>query len=315
MASVAACTGDPTGSADNPSSDTSVLGTKVSAAAGPAPSATPATPAGATMTLPGGGRTLFPAAGRRYVAMYGHPGAPVLGVLGEQGLTASVARAKRLAAPYRSLSKATVVPTFEIIATVAQGNAGKDGNYTGEYPASKYLPWVKEAQRQGIYVVLDLQPGRSHLLTQAKLYESLLKYPNVGLAIDPEWKLKPGQRPMRQIGRVDAAEINQVSAWLAALTKREQLPQKMLVLHQFRLDMIQNRAKVNTSHPQLAVVIHADGQGGQGEKQATWKALRKGAPKNIHWGWKNFYDEDKPMLTPRQTMTRVKPAPALVSYQ
>ena len=39
--------------------------------------------------LPGGGRVLFP--GRRLVALYGHPGAPSLGVLGEQGVAAAVA--------------------------------------------------------------------------------------------------------------------------------------------------------------------------------------------------------------------------------
>ncbi len=49
--------------------------------------------------LPGGGRVLFP--GRRLVALYGHPGAPSLGVLGEQGVAAAVGRAERVARPYR----------------------------------------------------------------------------------------------------------------------------------------------------------------------------------------------------------------------
>lgn len=309
LVSTAACTSDSSNSASKSSAasgNTSVLAAKEEAQS---------TPAAAELTVPGGGRTVFPKGGRRYVAMYGHPGTPALGVLGEQGLKASVSRAKRLAAPYAKLTRIKVIPTFEIIATVATAHKGPKGTYSAEFPASKYLPWVKEAQKQGVYVVLDLQPGRASLLSQAKLYESLLKYPNVGLAIDPEWKLQPGQRPLRQIGHVDASEINQVSAWLAAMTKREQLPQKMLVLHQFRLDMIRNRAKVNTKHPQLAVVIHADGQGGQGQKQETWKALHKGTPARVQWGWKNFYDEDRPTLSPRQTMTRVKPHPMLVSYQ
>ena len=43
--------------------------------------------------LPGGGQVLFP--GRLLVALYGHPGTPGLGVLGQQDLTASVARAKQ----------------------------------------------------------------------------------------------------------------------------------------------------------------------------------------------------------------------------
>jgi hypothetical protein len=54
--------------------------------------------------LPGGGQVLFP--GRRLVALYGHPGTPGLGVLGQQDLTASIARARQLAAAYQPLSGA-----------------------------------------------------------------------------------------------------------------------------------------------------------------------------------------------------------------
>ena len=46
--------------------------------------------------LPGGGQVAFP--GRRMVALYGHPGAPALGVLGEQDVAAAISRAQALAA-------------------------------------------------------------------------------------------------------------------------------------------------------------------------------------------------------------------------
>ena len=68
------------------------------------------------------------------------------------------------------------------------------------------------ATKAGLYVTLDLQPGRASLLAQAKIYRSLLKLPDVGLALDPEWKLQPGQRPLRQIGSVSIAEVNSVAA-------------------------------------------------------------------------------------------------------
>ncbi len=71
------------------------------------------------------------------------------------------------------------------------------------------------------------------------------------------------------------------------------------MLHQFRLSMIQDRDTLE-QHPELDVLVHVDGQGSQPDKQATWKALHVGAPEGIHWGWKNFYDEDTPMLTPQQ---------------
>jgi hypothetical protein len=262
--------------------------------------------------LPGGGQVLFP--GRRMVALYGHPGDPGLGVLGEQPVEAAIARARQLADSYAALFGEPVVPTFEIITTVASAGAGADGNYSNEVSVDTIRPWVQAARAAGIYVVLDLQPGRTDFLSQAKLYAELLAQPHVGLALDPEWRLAPGQVHMVQIGSVSADEINQVGQWLAELTRTHRLPQKVLMLHQFRLDMISNRPAVVTDYDELRVVIHADGFGSPGAKQNTWNTLRQGVPAHTYWGWKNFYDEDKPTFTPQQTVG-VSPEIVFISYQ
>jgi len=175
-------------------------------------------------------------------------------------------------------------------------------------------PWVKRASAAGMYVVLDLQAGKASLLAQAKAYQALLERPNVGLALDPEWKLQPGQRPLRQIGSVSASEINSVSGWLARLTARHHLPQKLLVLHQFRLSMIGNEGAIDTRHDDLAIVIHMDGQGTPTDKQQTWQSVTGAAPRHVFFGWKNFYIKDHPMLSPSQTMART-PKPVMISYQ
>jgi hypothetical protein len=114
---------------------------------------------------------------------------------------------------------------------------------------------------------------------------------------------------------VSVDEVNQVAGWLADLTRERALPQKLLVLHQFQLRMIDGRERLDTSRDELAVMIHADGQGSQGDKQATWRALHENPPPGLVWGWKNFYDEDAPMLTPEQTISGVSPRPDLISYQ
>ncbi|PZF06676.1 hypothetical protein DEJ01_04825 [Curtobacterium sp. MCLR17_040] len=252
--------------------------------------------------------------GHRYVALYGAPGAPALGVLGEQGPKETVQRAEQVAKPYRAESDELVTPAMEVIATVAAGDAGADGDYSTELPVSTLEPYVEAAHDADMPVIIDLQPGRSDFLSQAKKYESLLKKPGVWLALDPEWRLTKDQVPLKQIGSVSASEVNEVSSWLAALVKEEGLPPKALVLHQFRLSMIQDRSALQT-HPELDMLVHVDGQGSQPDKQATWKALHQGAPEGLHWGWKNFYDEDTPMLTPAQTMRDVRPTPSLVTYQ
>jgi len=263
--------------------------------------------------LPGGGQVVLP--GRRLVALYGHPGTPALGVLGEQPVDAAIARAKRIAAPYRSLSGSLpVVPAFEIIATVASAGAGPDGNYSFEAPVSQLRPWVEKGGAAGLYVVLDLQPGRTDFLTQAKRYEPLLRLPHVGLALDPEWRLKPTEKHLSQIGSVSAREINSVYGWLADLTARNTLPQKLFVLHQFRLSMIGTDQPLDRGRDEVALLIHMDGQGPPSSKNETWGAVVGAAPEGVPFGWKNFYDEDKPMLSPAQTMSK-RPTPVMISYQ
>jgi hypothetical protein len=262
--------------------------------------------------LPGGGQLLYPH--RRMTALYGHPGAPVLGVLGEQPLAASIDRAKQLAASYEGVVPETVVPAFEIIATVASSAPGPDGNYANESTVDELRPWVDAAGEAGVYVVLDVQPGRTDFLTQARRYEELLARPHVGLALDPEWRLGPGQLHMAQIGSVGAAEVNAVAAWLADLTRRHVLPQKLLLLHQFQTRMITDRHLVDTGHDELAVLVHADGFGTHAEKHATWGRLQADPPPGLWWGWKNFHDEDRPMMTPAETAA-IRPAVYFVSYQ
>ncbi|WP_336923389.1 hypothetical protein [Aquipuribacter sp. SD81] len=262
--------------------------------------------------LPGGGQLVLP--GPTYVALYGSPVTSSLGVLGEQGPEATVERAAETAAEYETLTDGTVVPALELIATVASGSAGDDGDYSNEWSLETLRPLVDLAGENGQYVLLDLQPGRSDFLSQAQEYTELLREPHVGLALDPEWRLAPDERHLRQIGSVDVEEVQEVSDWLADLVREDRLPQKMLVLHAFRTDMLEGLPSLDTSRSEVAVVVHVDGQGSQPAKQDTWRTLQRYAPDIEWWGWKNFVDEDSPMLTPEQTV-QVEPRPVLVTYQ
>ncbi|OKL53044.1 hypothetical protein BSZ39_11565 [Bowdeniella nasicola] len=262
--------------------------------------------------LPGGGQLMF--ANKRYVALYGTPVTDSLGVLGEQGTEETIERAKKLAAKYQELTEDTVVPALEIIVTVASGKAGDDGNYSNEWDIKHFTPLIEAAEAAGQYIVIDFQPGRADFLTQVKQYEELLKYPHVGIALDPEWRLGPDEKPLTRIGHVEIDEVNQVIDYVAEFTKEHKLPQKMVILHQFQVQMLRDRANVKTDHPEVAVLIHADGQGSQPQKDDTWRTLLADAPEGVHWGWKNFIDEDRPMLTPEQTY-RIEPQPDFVSYQ
>ncbi len=177
-------------------------------------------------------------------------------------------------------------------------------------------PWVDAARANDVSVILDLQPGRTDFVTQAKLYEEFLRLPNVGLALDPEWRLEPDQRHLRQIGSVSAEEINAVVDYLTGLVHQETLPQKVLVLHQFQKRMLPDRENVKTP-PEIAVVVHVDGQGSLGSKYGTWDAMLNvptSPDQTLWWGWKNFIHEDFPTANPGQ-VNAVEPLPVVVTYQ
>ena len=250
------------------------------------------------------------------IALYGSPLTPSLGMLGEQDAQASVARVTALTQEYRTvLESDALFPAFELIATVAAAAPGADGTYSAPTDPADLLPWIEVAEHSGIYCVLDLQPGNADLLDQAKKYADLLTHPWVGLAIDPEWKLLPGERPLTRIGHVEIEEVNRVAAWLADLVRQHNLPPKILTLHQFQLQMIRDRDQLDLDHDELQVVVHVDGSGSQPQKQATWNVIREDLSPRIYLGWKNFEDEDSPMLTVAETVATVQPTPSFISYQ
>ncbi|MCS5479870.1 cell wall-binding repeat-containing protein [Corynebacterium sp. YIM 101645] len=262
--------------------------------------------------LPGGGGLVFP--GRRMIAFYGHPWGGDLGVMGEQPPAEAVARVQDHIQHYQALEEQPVVPAFEIIVTVASASPGADGKYTNVGDPAEFTGYIDAITEAGGYAFLDLQPGQASFLEQAKVYEELLKRPNVGLALDPEWNLQPGEQPLQRVGHAEAAEINEVADWLAQLVRENNLPQKGLIVHQFQMQMLRDREQINTDHPELAFILHADGHGVPDEKFATWDAVRQGLDDNWFMAWKNFIDEDNPTFTPEQTYD-IEPRPWFISYQ
>jgi hypothetical protein len=264
-----------------------------------------------TGPLPWGG--LLPLEGNRIVALYGSPGVPALGALGQQDLDATIARVRELAEPYAE-DDLRVVPGFDVIATVASRSAEPQGDYSRRIPIATLRPLVDRAREEGMIVFLDLQPGRTDFLTQAKEYEELLREPHVSLALDPEWRLRPNEVHLRRIGSVEAAEVQTVVDWLAELVREERLPQKVLLLHQFTLSMLQDRDTI-VIPPELVGVLHVDGQGELRRKEGTYRLMAQNSADHWQWGWKQFLRIDTPtVMEPARVIDR-DPAPVVVTYQ
>jgi putative cell wall-binding protein len=258
--------------------------------------------------LPRGGRLLFPE--HRMVALYGNARSSAMGALGEQPPEQAAERTKRVAAAYAPGGR-TILPTFELIITVATRSPGADGMYRSVGSPEEVQRYLDVARRHGIYLLLDIQPGRSDFLTEVRRFERFLREPDVGIALDPEWRMGPGGIPGQGVGSVDAAEVNQVVDYLAGIVRTHRLPQKLLVVHQFQDRMIRNRDQIRTP-PELSVNFHADGFGTRSAKLSKYESFL--APRPYSMGFKIFYDEDTNPFQPLDVLAFRVP-PDLITYQ
>lgn len=259
--------------------------------------------------LPRGGTEVF--ARQRLIAFYGNADSPRMGVLGETTPDDAARRLEAQATPYARPGR-RILPTFELIVQVATSGPGPDGDYSAPGDPEDIQRYLDAARRHGVYLLLDVQPGRSDFPSQVRRYERFLREPDVGLALDPEWRMEQDEVPGETIGSVHADEVNEVVRYLSTLVREEHLPEKLLVIHQFRHDMIDERERIE--HPdELAVTIHVDGFGSRSQKLATYGALAltDGSYDN---GFKLFYDEDTDLFQPDDVL-RLSPVPDLVSYQ
>lgn len=275
---------------------------------------TPSSPPPAASTdpvpeLPRGGRRIFPEF--RVVAYYGAARTDALGILGigpDLALERLVDQAAAYGRPERP-----VLPAFELVATVAAGHPGPDGMYRqrqNDHLVGGYLDAARESK---VLFIIDVQPGRSDFMSEIKVYEKYLREPDVGLAMDPEWHVGPGQVPGVHVGSTDAATINRVSGYLARIVRRYNLPQKLFIVHQFTSDMIRHKRDVKP-RPELAMTFDVDGFGDRPNKISKYRAFTRGYRKKFHHGIKLYYQRDTNLMTPRAVL-RLEPEPDIIIYQ
>ena len=262
----------------------------------------------APVELPRGGRDIFPR--HRVVAYYGAPQDEELGALGI-GTPASAARRLERQAKAYARPDRPVLPALELIAVIANADAGQDGLYRARQTDAVIGRYLKAARRAKALLLLDIQPGASDFFTEATRLERWLREPDVGLALDPEWRVSAGQVPGQVIGRVDSREVNAVTAWLAQLTRERDLPEKLVVIHQFTDDMVDDTTL--KARDGLQIVLNADGFGTRPVKKSKYDAFTRRAP-GFEPGLKLFYHEDTDLMTPRSVL-RLRPSPDVVVYE
>jgi hypothetical protein len=205
-----------------------------------------------------------------------------------------------------------VLPVFELIAVVANGAPGSEGKYRTRQSPATIRAFLAAARRARALLLLDVQPGRSDFLTELRALEPYLREPDVGLALDPEWHVGPGQVPGQVLGSVDAGVVNAVSARLAEIVRQRRLPEKLLVVHQFTRRMVGRKQEL-VRRPGVELVLDVDGFGTQADKIAKYHELTRGTGRFAH-GIKLFYREDTNLMSPREALA-LRPQPQLVIYE
>jgi hypothetical protein len=259
--------------------------------------------------LPRGGRQILPR--NRVVAYYGAPQDDELGILGIGSPRRAARRLERQARPYARRGR-PVLPAFELIAAIVTTEPGDGGDHSIRQDASTIRRYLRVARAHRMLLLLDIQPGYAPFLQEAQALERWLREPDVGLALDPEWSMEPPLLPAQEIGSTDAATVNEVSRWLSGLVRRHDLPQKLLVVHRFTGDMIEDEDRLE-QHPGVALVVNVDGFGDQPNKISKYHEFTRGK-RDRHHGFKLFYREDLNLMKPREVL-RLSPEPDLVVYE
>jgi hypothetical protein len=247
----------------------------------------------------------------RVVAFAGAPQARGFGVLGIESPKRAAKRLRHRARPYVEGNK-PVLPAFELIATIALANPGPGGKYRRRQPRGTVRRYLRAARRARDLLVLDIQPGRSTFIDEVRKLRGFLRKPDVGIALDPEWNMGPGGVPGERIGSVGAGMVNSVSRFMAGIVRKHDLPEKLLVVHQFTEAMIRNEDRIRTPGG-VAVTLNSDGFGTPAQKRARYADLvPRGGSK--HPGFKLFFNEDTGLMSPGEVM-RLNPRPEFVVYE
>ncbi len=303
----------PATSTGAPSSASSSASTSVSPTPKPTSSTSTQEPEGQPAKLPRGGTKVFPR--YRLVGYSGLTGAKTLGRLGTGPLDQRVREMERRAKPYEAGRE--ILPVLEVITTIVQASPGSDGKYRVRLSDDKIRRYLKAARKHRALLLLNIQPGRSEFIIEAKAYEKWLKQPDVGVALDPEWAMDPGQVPGRAYGHSTGAELDRVSRYLSRLVRQNDLPEKVMVYHQVAASVVRRESGFK-DHPGVAVVKSVDGLGHPGPKINTYRVVNQTTPKFVHPGFKLFFTEDRRnngrLMTPKEVL-RLRPRPEYVLYE
>jgi hypothetical protein len=253
-------------------------------------------------------------ANNQILAFYGKPASKQMGILGEYSKEDLARLLQGYAKLYDDANGETgVVPAYYLI----YGTCWPGGEI-GYLKDSVVQAYIDYAAAHGMIVFVDHQIGKYTVEEAMNRLLPFLKYPNVHIALDPEWRTT---LPMKEIGSISAEELNKAQQMMENYIEAQGIPgDKMLVVHQFRYSMIQGREKVRADYDHVLLIHTADGFGSPSLKRNTY-AMNSLASNMPLKGFKLFFRSsvpgagwDEPLLSPPEVLA-LEPRPVLVIYQ
>ena len=248
----------------------------------------------------------------RLLTFYGNPLSSRLGVLGAAPRGTVLSQLRATVTLYQPLSpEQTVLPTYHLITTVADRHPGTDGSYSHQLSHDIIEDWITAAIKEGVAVILDIQPGYADLMQEFNNLKPYFYNPHVHLAIDSEFVMTGGKVPGESLGTLYGSQINPIQAELNQIALEIGV-NKVLIVHQFDPIMLRNKADI-ANYPHVELVIDADGFGSPEAKIGDYLQYAN-EPGFEYGGFKLFYGWDVPLMRPAGVMA-LEPPPAVIIYQ
>ncbi|MBI3789489.1 MAG: hypothetical protein HY275_01250 [Gemmatimonadetes bacterium] len=259
--------------------------------------------------LPG---SLLP--GHRIVTYYGNPLSKRMGILGEIEVDQMLARLEKTAAEWQAADTTTkVLPGLELVATVASDQPGPSGLYRTRMRDTLIQRVIGWAERKKWQVILDIQVGNGDVKAEVERLLPFLDKPYVHLALDPEFDLPKGIVPGKKIGSTDASDINLAIQLIGDYVTAHKLPPKVLLVHRFTGPMVTHYKQIKLD-ARVQLVMVMDGFGSPSLKLGSYKRHIRREPVQ-YAGFKLFYKNDKPIMSPAEVLRRLVPIPYVIIYQ
>ena len=250
-----------------------------------------------------------PLEGQQILSYYGNPYTADMGILGELEPEALVQKLKAHAQLYDSLNGARrVQAALHLVYATAQPEPGADGLYLLYVDEETLRGYVDRARENGLLIFLDLQIGHSDVVSEVAKILPYLEQPHVHVALDPEFAMREGKVPGESIGSLDAADVNAAQALIQGFLEGRDLPDKVLIVHQFTRDMLTNPELIR-DYPRVRLVIDMDGFGPSEIKRVKYGWFAAPAE---YSGFKLFFRHDTDLMSEQEVLEL---EPDVIIYQ